>query len=130
MELILDRILNSDDVLVGRIDTAETSVQGRRLTGAGGPGRQNDSMALPDQPIDLAKIVTRETEAIEVYVNQRLRSIKQAEHDALAKSGRDNGNTDVDIPSCYPHPDSAILGQPLFRDIQPRHHFDKIGRAH
>ena len=46
---------------------------------------------------------------------------KQAEHRFLSKYGRHDGDTKIHLTVFRPHPEMAVLGNPLLRDIQVCH---------
>ncbi len=66
-------------------------------------------MALPDQAIDLFKVVAREAQAVQVHVDQRLSAVEQTQHDSLTERRRDRRDADIDIAPGHPHPDTAVL---------------------
>ncbi len=64
---------------------------------------------------------------VEVDCFDRLRAIEQSQHDTLAERGRNRRDAQVDIAAGNAQPDSAILRQPLLRDIEARHDLDARG---
>ena len=52
-QLILDRVLNRDNILLDRVDLVQHRVQRRRLARAGRPSRQKHSVRLSDQFFEL-----------------------------------------------------------------------------
>src|SRR6185437_368383 len=86
-ELIFDWILDGDDVLFGRVDTAQAGIKRSGLARTGRSGRQDNAMALLDEPVDLAQIVAAKAQSIQIDIDHRLRAVEQAQHDALAKGG-------------------------------------------
>src|ERR1017187_10746987 len=107
-ELVLDRILDRNDVLLGRVDSAQTRVQRRGFSRAGRPSRQDDPVALPNQPVDALQVVAGKSEMVEVDGFYRLRAVEQAQHDALAERGRYRRYAQVDIPARDAQSHSAV----------------------
>jgi len=113
VQLILDRIFDRDDVLFGRVDAAQTGIERGRLARAGRSGRENNAVALMNQPLDLRQIFGREAETIDVYIDQRLLPIEQSQHDALAESSGNCRDANIDIAARDPQPDASVLRQPF-----------------
>src|SRR5579883_3062915 len=124
MELVLDRILDRDDVLFGRIDLLQTGVKRGRLARSGGPGDQNDAVALADQAVEPAQVLAAESQPIQFQIDQILRLIEQPQHDTFAEGGGNYGYANVDVAARDPQPDPPILRQPLLGDVQAGHDLD------
>src|SRR4029079_17787599 len=82
-ELVLDRVLDRDDVLLGGIDLLERRVERGRLAAAGRAGDEDDAVALADQTLHGLQILTGEPELLEP--EQRRRAVEQTHDDALAE---------------------------------------------
>lgn len=61
-ELILDRILESDNLFLGSIECLEHRIEGRRLSAPGWSGHEDHTAFFPETSIDLAFRCPLETE--------------------------------------------------------------------
>src|SRR5262249_46891331 len=77
-----------------------------------------------DQAIQLAQIVARKTKVVQVDDVDCLSAIEQSQDDTFAEIGRNGRNADVDVATRNPQPDSSILRQALFSDVERRDDFD------
>ena len=82
------------------------------------------SLLWGHQPIELAQILAREAQLVEVEIGNCLRAIEQAQHDPLAVRAWNRRHTDIDIASCDTQPDTSILRKALLRDVEAGHDFD------
>src|SRR6185295_4080612 len=119
LELVFDRVLDGEDVEVGRVDAGERAVQRGGLPGAGGAGDQDDPVRPPDERVHVLERLPGHADLRQVQEHGGL--VQQAHHDALAERGGDGGDADVDVPAGELDPDAAVLGQALLGDVELRH---------
>src|SRR5690606_30858180 len=65
-QVVLDRVLRGDDLDVGTIELLERRVEGRRLSGAGRPGDEEDAVRPLDDLLEALVVGLVETELLEV----------------------------------------------------------------
>src|SRR5581483_5682992 len=121
-ELVLDRILDRDDLLVGRVDLVERTVERRRLAAAGGARDEHHAVRLVDEPVELAERVRREAERVQVHDDAR--AVEDTEDDALAVERRQRGDAEVDLLAHQAELDAAVLRQATLGDVELRHDLD------
>src|SRR5579885_1942043 len=118
-ELILDRILDGDDLLVRRVDLVEGPVEGGGLAAARGAGHQDHPVGLHDELLELRERVRGEAEGLEVHDDAR--AIEDAHHDALAVERRQRRDPQIDLPPHHAQLDPPVLRQPPLGDVELRH---------
>jgi hypothetical protein len=123
--LNLDRILESDDGLLRRVDLREGGVERRRLSRARRSGDEDDSVAAPDELPENGAVAAVEPDAIEAQ--QLLCPRKQPEHGPLPVLRGDRRHSDVVFPSCNLQDDAAVLGEALLGDVESAHDLDPRG---
>ena len=119
LELVLDRILDGEDVEVGRVDLGEARVERRRLAGAGRAGDEEDAVRPLDDAADRLELIGREADVGEA--EQHRAAIEQTDHDALAGRGRRGRDAHVDVLAGHLAADAAVLRQPLLGDVEAGH---------
>src|SRR6202158_4543789 len=122
VQLVFDRIFDRDDVLVAGIDLRQAGVQRRRFSAAGRTGRQNDAVALLDQPVDHLVLHAGEAQFLEMKHGGGL--IEQAHHHPLTEGSRYDRHADVDVFAGEADADAPILRQAFLGDIEPGHDLD------
>ena len=83
LQLVLDRILDGEDVEVGRVDLGQAGVERGGLARAGRPGDQHDAVRAVDELVHLAQVVVAEADVGQV--EQHRLAIEQTDGDALAR---------------------------------------------
>src|SRR2546427_8758599 len=121
-QLVLDRILDGDELLVGRVDLVERPVERGRLAAAGGAGHQDHAVGLRDQPVELRERVLRETERPEGHDDRR--AVEDAEHDTLAVERGEGRDAEIDLAPHEPQLDAPVLRQAPLGDVELRHDLD------
>src|SRR5262249_23882629 len=121
-ELVLDRVLDGDDLLVGSVDLVERTVERGGLAAAGGAGHQDHAVRLVDERSELAQDVLGKAERLEVHDDAR--AVEDAEHDALAIERRQRRHAEIDLLAHQAELDAAVLGQAPLRDVELRHDLD------
>jgi hypothetical protein len=80
---------------------------------------EDDAVRLANEAIDRIANGLAHAERGEVEVCRVL--VEQAQHDALARAGRQRRHADVDLLVAQLERDAAVLRQPLFRDVEIGH---------
>ena len=124
-KLVLDRILDGDDLLVGRVDLVEGGVERRGLAGAGRPGDQEHAVGQADDALDRPPVPLLEAEVVERHQDRR--PVEDPHDDALAVERGHRRHAEVEPPPLEAHADAAVLGQAPLGDVQLRHDLDARG---
>ena len=119
LELVLDRVLDGDDVLVDRVHLGQRGVQGGGLARAGRPGDQHRAVGLVEAGLEAGAGLA--VHAQRVQVQQRLALVQQAHDDALAVHGGHAHDAHVDRPLLHGQAHAAVLGHALLGDVQVAH---------
>ena len=122
LELILDRILDGEDVEVGRVDLGQAGVQRRRLAGAGRAGDEHDAVRALDELVDDHEVIVAEADVGEV--EEHARAIEQTDRDALAVDAGRGRDAHVDVLAGDLAADAAVLRQALLGDVEAGHDLD------
>ena len=64
-ELVLDRVLDGDDLVLRGLDLGEAGVERRGLARAGGPGHQHHPVGLADEAAELDQLLVVEAQHVE-----------------------------------------------------------------
>src|SRR5207237_7354662 len=86
-DLVLDRFLDRDDVLLYRVDLVERRVERRALTGAGRAGHEDRAVGLNDSHLEALARYVADPERVEREEHRLL--VEEAHDDTLAPRGRD-----------------------------------------
>ena len=99
LQLVLDRVLDGDDLQVGRLILSSAGVERGGLAGAGGAGDQQDAVRPVDQRLEVAAAPSgAKPELIEAAGTTEERSRSRMTM-RLAVDGGDGGDADVDPPA-------------------------------
>src|SRR5690606_25845048 len=121
-QVVLDRVLRGDDLDVGTIELLERRVEGRRLSGAGRPGDEEDAVRPLDDLLEALVVGLVETQLLEV--DEAILLVEDSHDDALAVSSRESADAKVDIAPLSAHLDASVLRAPLLRHVHPGHDLD------
>src|SRR2546426_739598 len=125
LELVLDRVLDGDDLPVGRVDLVERAVERRRLAGARRPGDEQDPVGALDERLEPPERARREAELL--HREEHARAVEEPHDDGLAVHGRDRRDADVHPSASERHADAPVLGQPPLGDVHLCHELDARG---
>ncbi|KAG0752040.1 hypothetical protein G6F24_013842 [Rhizopus arrhizus] len=121
-EVVLHRVFHGQDVAGAAVELAQRRIQRGGLATAGRAGHQHDAVRLPAQPGEGRQGVVGHAEPLQLQAAGIL--FQQAQHRALAMSGRHRGHADVQRPAADTDRDAAVLRQALCGDVQMRHELD------
>ncbi len=128
-EIELDRILDGDDVDLGRVDARQRAVERVGLARAGRPGDQHHAVRLEDRLLEPAQRLGLEAELR--HVEHQVVLVEEAHDDLLAEERGQHRDAEVEVldPVGDPglHLDAAVLGQPLLGDVEPGHDLEAAG---
>ena len=122
LDLVLDRVLDGDDVLVGRVDLLERGVQRGGLARARRAGDQHGAVGLGEARPRSAPPRPRACRAFQLHHHGLL--VEDAQHDRLAVDARQRDDADVDLATLDGQPDAAVLGQAPLGDVEVGHDLD------
>ena len=122
LDLVLDRILDRDDVLLGDVELVERRVQRGALSGSGRPGRQDGAIGLLERPLVELALVVLHPQAVEIHDHGLL--VEDAEHHRLAVHAGQRDDADVDVAALDREPDAPVLGQATLGDVEVAHDLD------
>src|SRR5690606_18737100 len=121
-EVIFDRILDREDLLLRSDDGMEGGVERGGLAASGRTGDEDDPVGPFDQPDETAvgflvhaELGQREEDAI---------FVEHAHDDPLAEKHGDDAHAQIHLPAADRELDPAVLRQPLLRDIHVREDLD------
>ena len=118
-KLVLDRVLDRDDVLLPAVEPGEGGVEGGRLARAGRPGDQEDAVALLDHAVHQPQHFRRHADVFQGEDVGGL--VEQAQHHPFAEGSGQGRDAHVDVLAGDAHPETAVLGEALFCDIEAGH---------
>src|SRR5262249_50968964 len=122
VQLVLDRILDGDDVLVGGVDPRQAGVERSGLPAAGRAGDQDDAVRLVNERIDELQLVADQAQLVELQDGGG--AVEQTHDYALAVRGGHGRDADVHVLAGQLDADAAVLRQTLLGDVQPGHDLD------
>src|SRR5581483_2484042 len=126
-ELVLDRILDRDDLVLRRLNLGERGIERRRLAGAGGAGDEHHAVRLLDELAELQQHVFVEAEDVEPQILElgvhRL-LVENTDDGVFAVRGGDDRDAEVDRASRDPQLEAAVLGDALLGDVELGHDLD------
>ena len=135
-QAVLDRVLDGDDVLVGRVEDVEGGVERRRLARPGRAGDEDRPVGLAEAGLEAGQHRRVEPEVGEAEAGLGL--VQDPHDDLLAVDGRQGGHPEVDRLAGDVEGDAAVLGDAAFgdvdvgHDLEPADHpaLDRPGRVH
>src|SRR5690606_15279051 len=107
LDLVLDRILDGDDLDVGRVELAQRRVQGRGLARTGRAGDQEDPVRLFEHALEGGQEIAGESQPAEIE-HHRL-AVEQAHHHALAVRGGHGAHAQVQLLALHAQHDATVL---------------------
>ncbi len=115
----LDRVLDGDDVLLGRVERGQRRVEGGRLARAGRAADQDGPVGLGVEALVGLEQVLVEAEIGEPEHHARL--VEHPHDDLLAVDGRERGHPEVDALAAHVERDATVLGDPVLGDVHVGH---------
>ena len=122
-ELVLDRVLDRDDVLLDLVQLLERRIEGRRLARAGRPGDQHRAVGLAEGALEA--LARRAVHAQLVERALRVVLVEDADRRPLPALGRQRGHAQVDAAVLDRDADPAVLRHPLLGDVELAHDLDR-----
>ena len=126
-ELVLDRVLDGDDVLLGRVQHLQRGVERRRLARAGGPGDEDRAVRAREGLDEALALGVDHPELVEVDVGAVL--VEHAQDGRFAAHERQRGHADVDPAAVDVQRDAAVLGHAALGDVEVGHDLDARDHA-
>ena len=122
VHLILDRVFNRDDLLVGLIDALQCGIERSGFSATRRPRDHENAVRERSVILHAPQHVRIETQLFQI-VEIAGGSVEQTHHDALSIQCRQCRNAQIHLAPDGLDLDASILGQAPLRDIQPRHQF-------
>src|SRR5262249_18234944 len=123
-ELILNWILDRNELVFFDIHLCNSRIQGRGFSASGRTGNQHHPVGFGDGPSEPSQVFVIEAETIEAqgrYARGDRPPAKEGGDDAPSKNARKTRPRDSHVFSFEPHPETAVLRTPPFRNIEIRH---------
>ena len=98
-QLVLDRVLDRDDLVLDRLDLRQRRVERRRLAAAGRPGDQHHAVRLGDVLAEALQLGLGEAEDVEPQLGELLADrllVEDADDRVLAVHARHDRDAEVD----------------------------------
>ena len=119
---VFDRVLDGEDVLLGRVDLRHGGVERGGLSRAGGPGDQDDAVVVVQVLPDHLEVLLLEPDLVEAVQLGGL--VEQSHDDPLTGAGGDRADPDVDLSVADAQRGAAVLGEAALRDVHLAHDLD------
>src|SRR5215469_198666 len=130
-QLELHRVFGGHDVGVGYVQAGDGGIQGVGLARARGPGDQHHAVGLENGLFELDQRFRLETQL--GHIEPQVLLVEQPQHDFFAPQRRQRADSEVELLLLGPHRhfqhDAAVLGQPLFADVELRHNLHARGNG-
>src|SRR5439155_1305995 len=126
-DLVLDRVLNGDDLVLFALDFRERRVQRGGFAAAGGTGHQHHAVRLPDEAAKTFQFALGMSQHVEPELAKLLAQrflVEDAQHGVLAVDGGHDGDAEIDRPAAVAHPEAAVLGNAPLGDVEFGHDLD------
>ena len=126
----LDRVLDRDDVDLGRRDGAQRRVERRRLAAARGARDQDHPVRAREELLGHLQLAVEHPE-LRQLVQERAR-VEDADDELLAEGDGDGRHAHLDLAVAARGLDAAVLRAPLLGDVEARQRLDARddGRVH
>ncbi len=125
-ELVLDRVLDCDEVALGRVERVQRRVQRRGLSRSGGARHEDGPVCLPVS--DLVALLDRGQEAELREVQGRARLVEHSKDDLLTVHRRERCHAEVDLAPACGEGDASVLRDTVLGDVEAGH--DLEARRH
>src|SRR6185437_2937927 len=125
--LVLNRVLNGDDLVLIALDLIQRGVERGRLAGSGWTCHQHHPVRLADVAPKALQVTFVEADYVQRQLPELLAHrflVEHAQHSVFAMHGGHDGNSKVDQPPLVAHAKTSVLGKPPLGDIQLAHNFD------
>ena len=125
LELVLDRVLDRDDVLLDRVELVERAVERGRLARAGRAGDEHGAVRLAEGLGEPLERLREHAQLLEL--DHHLALVQDAHDDLLAVGGGKRGDAQVDRLGLDLERDAAVLRDPALGDVEVGEDLDARG---
>src|SRR5215468_3470983 len=126
-QLVLDRVLDREDLVLVVADFVQRGVQGRRLPRTRRPGDQHHPVRLADEAAERGQQIRFESDdfqfkVFELFVDLLL--VEDADHRVFAVDRGHDRNAEVDAPALNAHAETPVLRDAALGDVEFGHDLD------
>ncbi len=121
-DLVFDRILDRDDLDVGRVELGERRVQRRRLARAGRARDQHDAVRKLQHVDEFRQELIGEAERVEIEHDRF--AVEDTHDHRFAVRGRHGRHAKVELLALHADHDAAVLRQAALGDVELGHDLD------
>ena len=121
-QVILDRVFGGDDLPIGAVQFAESTIQSRCLAASGGAGHKEDAVWATNDRLEAAIVFLTESKIADTHLD--VFSVENSQHDGLSMARGEDADSKVEVFSTRSRLDAAVLRTPFFRNVHPCHDFD------
>src|SRR5258705_13311386 len=120
MELILDRVLDRDDLVLFVADLIQSRIEGGRFARAGRPGHQHHAVRLSDIAAKLAQVFFSKANDIQIQVAELfvdLLFVENTNNRILAVNGGHDRDAEVYVTALVANSETTVLRHAPLSDI-------------
>src|SRR6266513_5964928 len=122
VHLVFNRVLDGDDLLVGKVDALERGIERGRFAAAGWAGHEKNAVRELGVVFHAPEHAVVEPQTQQIVEIAR-RAVEQAHHNAFAVERGQGRDTQIDFAPQNLKLDAAILRQTPFSNVQLGHQF-------
>ena len=126
-ELVLDRVLDCDEVALGRVECVQRRVQRRGLPRSGGARHENGPVRLSVS--DSVALLDSGQEAELGEVQGRARLVEHSKNDLFTVHRRERRHPEVDLAPAGGEGDATVLGNTMLGDVEAGHDLEACGHT-
>ena len=123
VHLVLHRIFDGDDLLVGKVDAFERRIERGGFAAAGGPGDQKHAVRQAGEMLHALQHAVVEAQAAQV-VEIAGGAVQQAHDDALAVQRGQGGDAQIHFAAHHLDLDTPVLRQAALGDVELGHQLE------
>ena len=120
--LLLYRVLDGDDVLLGRVELVKGGVERRRLAGTGRAGDEYEAVRPGDEFLEARPVLGREAELVGAGQGRALP--RDAHHDLFAEDAGQSRDAQIEVGCVGAKGEPSVLRHPLLGDVHVRDDLD------
>src|SRR5262249_31008319 len=129
LELILDRVLDRDYLVLFVLYFIKRSIQRCSLTGTRRPGHQHHPVRLGNEFPELLQVLRRESDNVQIQFSKGLVDLFLVENTndyVLAVNRRHDRHAEIDLSAANHYSESSVLRYAALGNVQLRHDLDAL----